>query len=92
MIDLVKFDKWLTLRRYITRKEDRKKIINTYKRLFKEGKSILELEEEIEKITYQNKAASMQFDYELTIADIGNYILNTFYRRKEDEKVEKISC
>lgn len=88
MIDLVKFDKWLQFRRYITRKEDRKKIISIYKRLFKEKKNILDFEAELEKIFYSNKNATMSFDYEITIADISKYILNTFYRRKEDEKVE----
>jgi hypothetical protein len=89
MIDLVKFDKWLQYRRYITRKEDRKKIISIYKRLLKEGKSILDFEAELEKIFYSNKNAKMQFDYELTISDISKYLIYENYRRKENEKVEK---
>ena len=57
MIDLKLFEKWLMLRRYITTKENRKKIIDTYKRLFKEGKSIIDIEEAIEKLEYKNKKA-----------------------------------
>jgi hypothetical protein len=89
MIDLVKFDKWLQYRRYITRKEDRKKIISIYKRLLKENKNILDFENEVEKIIYKNTNAKMQFDYELTIADISKYLIYENYRRKENEKVEK---
>lgn len=88
MIDLKLFEKWLMLRRYITTKENRKKIIDTYKRLFKEGKSIIDLEEAIEKLEYKNKKAAMSFDYELTVADISKYLLYEDYRRKENRKIE----
>lgn len=91
MIDLVKFDKWLELGRYITTKANRTKIINTYKKMNEEKKSILEFESELNKLVYKNKYAMTQFDYELTIADISRYILYADYRKKEDERIEKIN-
>lgn len=94
MIDLKAFEKWLLIRRYITTKENRKKIINTYKRLLEENKSIIDLEEALEKIEYKNKNAAMQFDYELTIADISKYLMYGDYRKKENERIEKfeVNC
>jgi hypothetical protein len=90
MIDIVKFDKWLELRRYITTKSHRTKIISTYKKLIENKKSIIDLEDELDKLIYKNKYAITQFDYELTIADISKYLMYEDYRRKEDEEVEKI--
>lgn len=78
MIDLKAFDKFLESL-YIKKKVDRNKIINLYKRLLKQKKSIIDFETDLEKLGWE----------EITIQNITNYVLIWNYRRKEDEKLWK---
>lgn len=78
MIDLKVFDKFLESL-YIKKKIDRNKIINLYKRLLKQKKSIIDFETGLEKLGWE----------EITIQNITNYVLIWNYRRKEDKKLWK---
>lgn len=78
MIDLKAFDNFLESL-YIKKKVDRNKIINLYKKLFKQKKSIIDFETGLEKLGWE----------EITIQNITNYVLIWNYRRKEDEKLCK---
>lgn len=78
MIDLKAFDNFLESL-YIKKKVDRNKIINLYKRLLKQKKSIIDFETGLEKLSWE----------EITIQNITNYVLIWNYRRKEDEKLWK---
>lgn len=78
MVDLKAFDKFLESL-YIKKKIDRNKIINLYKRLLKQKKSIIDFETGLEKLGWE----------EITIQNITNYVLIWNYRRKEDEKLWK---
>lgn len=78
MIDLKVFDKFLESL-YIKKKVDRNKIINLYKKLLKQKKSIIDFETGLEKLGWE----------EITIQNITNYVLIWNYRRKEDEKLWK---
>lgn len=77
-IDLIQFNDYLDSL-YIKRKMDRNKIINIYKKLFKQQKSITEFEERLEKLGWD----------EITIKNISRYILVWNYRKREDEKIWK---
>lgn len=78
MIDLKAFDKFLESL-YIKKKVDRNKIINLYKRLLKQKKSIIDFETGLEKLSWE----------EITIQNITNYVLIWNYRRREDERIWK---
>lgn len=78
MIDLKAFDNFLE-NLYVKKKVDRNKIINLYKRLLKQKKSIIDFETGLEKLGWE----------EITIQNITNYVLIWNYRRKEDEKLWK---
>lgn len=78
MIDLKAFDKFLESL-YIKKKVDRNKIINFYKRLLKQKKSIIDFETGLEKLSWE----------EITIQNITNYVLIWNYRRREDERIWK---
>lgn len=78
MIDLKAFDKFLESL-YIKKKVDRNKIINFYKRLLKQKKSIIDFETGLEKLGWE----------EITIQNITNYVLIWNFRKKEDEKLWK---
>ena len=78
MIDLKAFDKFLESL-YIKKKVDRNKIINLYKRLLKQKKSIIDFETGLEEIGWE----------EITIQNITNYVLIWNFRKKEDEKLCK---
>ena len=76
MIDLTKFDKFLESL-YIKKKIDRNKIINLYKRLLKQKKSIIDFETDLEKLGWE----------EITIQNITNYVLIWNFRKKENGKL-----
>lgn len=78
MIDLKAFDNFLE-NLYVKKKVDRNKIINLYKRLLKQKKSIIDFETDLEKLGWE----------EITIQNITNYVLIWNYRKKEDEKLCK---
>jgi hypothetical protein len=78
MIDLKAFDNFLESL-YIKKKVDRNKIINLYKRLLKQKKSIINFETGLEELGWE----------EITIQNITNYVLIWNYRKKEDEKLWK---
>lgn len=78
MIDLKTFDNFLE-NLYIKKKVDRNKIINLYKRLLKQKKSIIDFEIGLEKLGWE----------EITIQNITSYVLIWNYRKKEDEKLWK---
>lgn len=78
MIDLKTFDNFLESL-YIKKKVDRNKIINLYKRLLKQKKSIIDFETGLEKLGWE----------EITIQNITNYVLIWNFRKKEDEKLCK---
>jgi hypothetical protein len=78
MIDLKAFDNFLE-NLYVKKKVDRNKIINLYKRLLKQKKSIIDFETGLEKLGWE----------EITIQNITNYVLIWNYRKKEDEKLCK---
>lgn len=78
MIDLKAFDNFLESL-YIKKKVDRNKIINLYKRLLKQKKSIIDFETGLEKLGWE----------EITIQNITNYVLIWNYRKKENEKLCK---
>lgn len=78
MIDLKAFDNFLESL-YIKKKVDRNKIINLYKRLLKQKKSIIDFETGLEKLGWE----------EITIQNITNYVLIWNYRRREDERIWK---
>lgn len=78
MIDLKAFDNFLESL-YIKKKVDRNKIINLYKKLFKQKKSIIDFETGLEKLGWE----------EITIQNITNYVLIWNFRKKEDEKLWK---
>lgn len=65
---------------YIKKKTDRNKIIALYKRLFKQKKTILDFEKELEKLGWE----------EITINNISHYVSNWNYRNKENGKLNKI--
>ncbi len=77
-IDLIQFNDYLDSL-YIKRKMDRNKIINIYRKLFKQQKSITEFEERLEELGWD----------EITIKNISRYILVWNYRKREDEKIWK---
>ncbi len=78
MIDLKAFDNFLESL-YIKKKVDRNKIINLYKRLLKQKKSIIDFETGLEKLSWE----------EITIQNITNYVLIWNYRRRADERIWK---
>ena len=78
MIDLKVFDKFLESL-YINKKIDRNKIINLYKRLLKQKKSIIDFETGLEKLGWE----------EITIQNITNYVLIWNFRKKENERLWK---
>ena len=77
-IDLKQFNEYLDSL-YIKKKMDRNKIINIYRKLFKQQKSITEFEERLEELGWD----------EITIKNISRYILVWNYRKREDEKIWK---
>lgn len=77
-IDLKQFNEYLDSL-YIKRKMDRNKIINIYRKLFKQQKSITEFEERLEELGWD----------EITIKNISRFILVWNYRKREDEKIWK---
>lgn len=64
---------------YIKRKIDRNKIINIYRKLFKQRKTIIELEKELEELGWD----------EITVNNISRYITNWNFRKDENEKIWK---
>lgn len=64
---------------YIKRKIDRNKIINIYRKLFKQRKTIIEFEKELEELGWD----------EITIINISRYITNWNFRKDENEKIWK---
>lgn len=78
MIDLKVFDNFLESL-YIKKKVDRNKIINLYKKLLKQKKSIIDFETGLEKLGWE----------EIKIQNITNYVLIWNYRRREDERIWK---
>lgn len=78
MIDLKAFDNFLE-NLYVKKKVDRNKIINLYKRLLKQKKSIIDFETGLEKLGWE----------EITIQNITNYVLIWNFRRREDERIWK---
>lgn len=78
MVDLKVFDNFLESL-YIKKKVDRNKIINLYKKLLKQKKSIIDFETGLEKLGWE----------EITIQNITNYVLIWNFRKKEDEKLWK---
>lgn len=78
MVDLKAFDNFLESL-YIKKKVDRNKIINLYKKLLKQKKSIIDFETGLEKLGWE----------EITIQNITNYVLIWNYRRREDERIWK---
>lgn len=78
MIDLKAFDNFLESL-YIKKKVDRNKIINLYKKLLKQKKSIIDFETGLEKLGWE----------EITIQNITNYVLIWNCRRREDERIWK---
>lgn len=78
MIDLKAFDNFLESL-YIKKKVDRNKIINLYKRLLKQKKSIIDFETSLEELGWE----------EITIQNITSYVLIWNFRKKEDEKLWK---
>ena len=78
MVDLKAFDNFLESL-YIKKKVDRNKIINLYKKLLKQKKSIIDFETGLEKLGWE----------EITIQNITNYVLIWNFRKKEDEKLWK---
>lgn len=78
MVDLKAFDNFLKSL-YIKKKVDRNKIINLYKKLLKQKKSIIDFETGLEKLGWE----------EITIQNITNYVLIWNFRKKEDEKLWK---
>lgn len=77
-IDLIQFNDYLDSL-YIKRKTDRNKIINIYRRLFKQQKSIAEFEEKLEELGWD----------EITIKNISRYILVWNYREEENKRIWK---
>lgn len=77
-IDLIQFNDYLDSL-YIKRKMDRNKIINIYRRLSKQQKSITEFEEKLEELGWD----------EITIMNISRYIVNWNYRIEENKKNER---
>ena len=64
---------------YIKRKIDRNKIINIYRKLFKQRKTIIEFEKELEELGWD----------EITVNNISRYITNWNFRKDENEKIWK---
>lgn len=64
---------------YIKKKIDRNKIINIYRKLFKQRKTIIEFEKELEELGWD----------EITIKNISRYITNWNFRKDENEKIWK---
>lgn len=78
MMDLKSFDNFLESL-YIKKKFDRNKIINLYKKLLKQKKSIIDFETGLEELGWE----------EITIQNISRYIMIWNYRKKENEKLWK---
>ena len=64
---------------YIKKKIDRNKIINIYRKLFKQRKTIIEFEKELEELVWN----------EITVSNISRYITNWNFRKDENEKIWK---
>jgi hypothetical protein len=64
---------------YIKKKIDRNKIINIYRKLFKQRKTIIEFEKELEELGWD----------EITVNNISRYITNWNFRKDENEKIWK---
>ncbi len=64
---------------YIKKKIDRNKIINIYRKLFKQRKTIIEFEKELEELGWN----------EITVSNISRYITNWNFRKDENEKIWK---
>lgn len=77
LIDLDLFDSWLEKERYIYSKFQRKRIIAAYKRMFNNYRNIFDLENELDKMGWD----------EITYNDIMNYIVFPEYRLRENKKV-----
>lgn len=78
IVDLELFDKWLDKYLYVRPKYRRKAIINCYKRLYKQDKSILDFENALERMGW----------CDITINNISKYVMNAEYRNKENKKYE----
>ena len=82
-IDFVLFDKWMDQELYIRPKKKRTEIIKLYKDMVKANKSVVEFEEELEKLGWPD----------ITIQNITNYLMvwnfkdgeNTKMMRKEED-------
>lgn len=64
---------------YIKKKMDRNKVINIYRKLFKQQKSITEFEERLEELGWD----------EITVNNISRYITNWNFRKDENIKLCK---
>lgn len=77
-INLDLFDKWLNQEFYVRPKYKRTEIITLYKKILRENKTVEQLEEQLDKIGWD----------EITYNNITNYIVNYNYRVKENKKLE----
>lgn len=64
---------------YIKKKIDRNKIINIYRKLFKQRQTVIEFEKELEELGWD----------EITVNNISRYITNWNFRKDENEKIWK---
>lgn len=78
IINLDLFDKWLNQEVYIRPKYRRTEIITLYKKMVREGKSIIDFENALDKIGWD----------EITYEKIGRYVSLTNYRFTENNKLE----
>ncbi len=75
MVDIKTFDLWLEHRRYLKSIITRKLIINIYKKYLKEGLTVIEFEEHLSDIGFEDSI------YE----PISKYLINWNYRNKENK-------
>lgn len=78
-IDFELFDKWMDQEQYIRPKKKRTEIINLYKKMVKANKSIMEFEQELDKIGWS----------EITIQAVSNYLMVWNYKEGENTKMIK---
>ncbi len=78
-IDFELFDKWMDQEQYIRPKKERTKIINLYKNMVKANKSIVEFEQELERLGW----------CEVTIQNISNYLMVWNFKEGENTKMMK---
>lgn len=77
-VNIETFDEWLNKRQYITRKNDRKKIIKLFQRHVQEGKNVTSFEEGLLKLGWD----------EITVEPIIRYVIFWNYRNEENQKLK----